>query len=113
MHMGRRTEVSNMYKKIVQFVDKDHFGDKIVIFQGKDNYFIIMCDRGETAYFFLDNALQYLYPVNSYIRNIGYQYKFEESNDTIEIDFKIDLVKYGHMQCPEYLKKLIVHKSVR
>ena len=96
-----------MYKKVIQLKEKNFFGNQIAIFQSDDNYFVIMDDRGEIVYFFLDKNLQYLYPVNSYIKKIGYQYEFEKPIETIGFDFKIDLNQYGHSPCPEYLKEIV------
>ncbi len=55
-----------MYKKIIHFKDKKHFGSKIVIYKSESNYLIIMKDRDGQSYYFLDNKLEFLYPMNTF-----------------------------------------------
>ena len=100
-----------MFLKIIYFIDEKHFGDKTLVYKGKikdDNiYFVVMQDRGETAYFFVYDNLNRLYPMNTYINSLGIEITFDNIPECINIDFDIDLSKYGYSSCPQFLYGLI------
>ena len=95
-----------MYTKIIETYDKAHFGTKIMVYKGDENFLIIIDGRGEKNYFFADLKLVKFYPVNSYMRSINYEY--DALNGGIELNqkFYIDLSKYGFSQVPKWLRKL-------
>ena len=97
--------------KIIHFVDKQHFGDQVIVYCGniRDDrvYFVIIKDRGEIAYFFVDNSLRRIYPVNSYIKSIGFELDINQTPNVIDIQFDIDLSRYGSSACPFFLSNLI------
>lgn len=93
-----------MYKKIGVYIDKKNFGSKIIVYKGSQDYFVVIKDREETVYYFVDDNLEKIYPMNSYAKKIGFIYRKEINL----IDFtNIDLSLYGHFTCPEYLRKII------
>ena len=100
-----------MFVKIIYFIDEKHFGDKLLVYKGKIRddtvYFIVMQDRSETAYFFLDDNLKRLYPMNTYIKSLGINISFDNIPKSISTYFDIDLSKYGYSDCPTFLAKLI------
>ena len=51
-----------MYNKIYDFYDKKHFGSRIVIYEGPENYLVISTDREYQTYDFLDKDLKKRYP---------------------------------------------------
>lgn len=93
-----------MYKKLGCYSDKRNFGNQVIVYKGKQDYFVIIKDREEIVYYFIDSNIKKLYPMNSYISKIGFVYS-EEINIIESID--IDLSLYGHSNCPEYLQKII------
>lgn len=97
--------------KIIHFVDKQHFGNQIFVYCGNIRsdriFFIIMKDREEIVYFFVDNSLQRIYPVNSYIELIGFEFDINRAPNVIDIQFDIDLSHYGSSACPFFLSNLI------
>ena len=100
-----------MYKIIVYYKDKKNFGNQIIIYKSENNYLVIIDDRGEISYSFVDNDIKKCYPVNSYMKKIGFNYNIKAIENNIEIYFDIDLSKYGHYVCPDYLKNLIQNKQ--
>lgn len=93
-----------MYKKLGCYRDKRNFGNQVIVYKGKQDYFVIIKDREEIVYYFIDSNIKKLYPMNSYISKIGFVYS-EEINIIESID--IDLSLYGHSNCPECLQKII------
>ena len=93
-----------MYKKLGYYEDKKCFGDQVIVYKSEQNFFIVIKDREETVYFFVDNYLEKLYPVNSYMKKLGFVY-----NDKMQlINFPtIDLSFYGYSKCPEHLRETI------
>lgn len=96
-----------MYKKIIHFKDKKHFGSQIVIYKSEINYLIIMKDRDGQSYYFLDNKLEFFYPMNTYMKNTNFNFDFDNVKEEINQNFELDLLQYGHSTCPEFIKKLI------
>lgn len=100
-----------MFVKIIYFIDKKHFGNQLLVYKGKIKddtvYFIVMQDRSETVYFFLDDNLKHLYPMNTYIKSLGINISFDNIPKSISTYFDIDLSKYGYTDCPTFLSKLI------
>lgn len=93
-----------MYKKLGCYKDKKDFGNQVIVYKSKHDYFVIIKDREEVVYYFVDNNIKKLYPMNSYMRKIGFIY-CEESRF---IDcFDVDLSLYGYFNCPEDLQKII------
>lgn len=101
-----------MYKKIINFKDKKHFGSKILVYKSEINYLIITKDRDGQSYYFLDNKLEFLYPCNSYMKKINFSFNFENANEEINYIFEINLSQYGHSPCPEYFKKLFNETNI-
>lgn len=93
-----------MYKKLGFYKDKKNFGNQVIVYKGRQDYFVVIKDREEIVYCFVDDNLEKLYPMNSYITKIGFVYS-EEINviDCINIDLSF----YGHSNCPEYLREII------
>lgn len=96
-----------MYKKIISKHDKKHFGTKTIIYKGDENYFIIIDGRDRKDYFFVDLELTNLYPVDTYMRNIHYEYEANDDCDEMNIHFDIPLSKYGYSPCPQWIKSLL------
>lgn len=96
-----------MYKKIIHFKDKKHFGSQIVIYKSESNYLIIMKDRDGQSYYFLDNKLEFLYPMNTFMKKINFKFDFDNIREEINQSFELDLSQYGHSVCPEFIKNLI------
>ena len=93
-----------MYKKLGFYKDQKNFGNQVIVYKGKQDYFVVIKDREETVYYFVDDNLEKIYPMNSYITKIGFVFK-EEINviDCINVNLSL----YGHSNCPEYLRKII------
>ena len=95
-----------MFIKIGVYLDKKHFGNRVIIYSGDKGYLLIIKDRDEIGYFFVDNTMNKIYPVNSYMRNIGFVCDTENPIEQIH-PFDIDISTYGYYVCPEHLKKII------
>ena len=95
-----------MFIKIGVYLDKKHFGNRVIIYSGDKEYLLIIKDRDEIGYFFVDNTMNKIYPVNSYMRNIGFVCDTENPIEQIH-PFDIDISTYGYYVCPEHLKKII------
>ena len=93
-----------MYKKLGFYKDKKNFGNQVIVYKSKQDYFVVIKDREETVYYFVDDNLEKIYPMNSYITKIGFVFR-EEINviDCINVNLSL----YGHSNCPEYLRKII------
>lgn len=91
-----------MYKKIIHYKDKQHFGDEVVVYQGEDNFFIVSTDRGILSCFFIDLRLTRLYPVA-----LNLNFDIKHCPDQLDYDFDIDLNIRGYGTCPECYKVLI------
>lgn len=102
-----------MYEKIGYYKDKKNFGNQIVIYKGENNYLVIIKDRDEISYYFVDNNITNLYPMNSYMKKIGFIYDFNVFESQIKNCFDLELSKYGYSACPDHLKNLIksINKS--
>lgn len=96
-----------MYKKIIYLNDKKHFGNELVVYKGEINYLIIINDRDGQAYYFVDNKFEFLYPMNTYMKNINFNFDFNNIKEEIDQSFNLDLSHYGHSVCPEFIKTLI------
>lgn len=96
-----------MFIKILQHIDKKHFGDKAIVYTGKirneNVYIVIEKDREEIVNFIVDDTLTYMYPC------MVPEFKVNLNNppQTVDMSIDIDLSRYGKGQCPEYLKRLI------
>ena len=95
-----------MYNRIYLFTDKKHFGNRVAIYKGENNYFVIVKDRDDKAYFFVDKEVGKMYPANSYIDKMMIDFNFNYQQ--IEESFDIDLSKYGFSACPNWLKEIIL-----
>lgn len=93
-----------MYKKLGFYKDKKNFGNQVIVYKGIQDYFVVIKDREETVYYFVDDNLEKIYPMNSYFTKIGFFYR-EEINviDCINVDLSL----YGHSNCSKYLRKII------
>lgn len=98
-------------KKILHYLDKKHFGNQVLVYKGKckngELYFIVMKDRDEIVYFFVDECLEKMYPVNSYIEILGIEIDIFNAPNNIDIQFDKDLSNYGSAKCPLFLSELI------
>lgn len=101
-----------MFKKIIEFFDSKHFGDKVFVYQGKncgaEIYLTIIKDREEIAYFIVDNTLTDLYPYNIEKDFPGFRFDIVKPPETIGLCLDIDLSRYGKSKCPEFIRKLIL-----
>ena len=79
-----------MYKKLGCFKDKKNFGNQVIVYKGKQDYFVVIKDREEIVYYFVDDNLEKMYPMNSYITKIGFVFK-EEINviDCINVNLSL------------------------
>lgn len=93
-----------MYKKLGFYKDKKNFGNQVIVYKGIQDYFVVIKDREETVYYFVDDNLEKIYPMNLYFTKIGFVYR-EEINviDCINVDLSL----YGHSNCSKYLRKII------
>lgn len=98
-------------QKILHYLDKKHFGNQVLVYWGKGKngelYFVIMKDRDEVVYFFVDDRLEKMYPVNSYIEALGLEINIFDAPDNIDIQFEKDLSHIGYTKCPLFLSELI------
>lgn len=98
-----------MYKKIIHYTDKKHFGEECVIYKGEDKYLLFEFagrDRGVYPYF-VDLELKRRYPAFTYMKQINFVYDTNELKEEIDCVFDIDLERYGSGECPEWLRYLI------
>ena len=104
-----------MFHKIVHFIDKKHFGDQVLIYKGdiknQNIYFVIIKDREELVYFFVDSSLEKEYPMNAYINSLGINIDLKNIPQHLDIVFDVDLSHYGYSKCSSFLVKLI-HDSI-
>jgi len=93
-----------MYKKLGFYKDKKNFSNQVIVYKSKQDYFVVIKDREETVYYFVDDNLEKIYPMNSYITKIGFVFR-EEINviDCVNVNLSL----YGHSNCPKYLRKII------
>ena len=100
-----------MFQKIIHFVDEKHFGDQVIIYEGEIKeskvYFTVIKDREEVVYFFVDENLKKMYPVNSYILSVGVDIDIYNIPEYLDLIFDIDLSRYGYSKCSDFLVKLI------
>lgn len=96
-----------MFKKVFESIDVKNFGNITQIYKSDNMYLVIVLDRGETAFYFVDVKMQYLYPVNTLFQSIHYKHSFKKDISTILIDDDIDLTKYGHTVCPSIIRNMI------
>ena len=78
-----------MYTKLGYYKDKKNFGNQIVLYGNDDNFLVIINDRGELSYFFVDSNIEKMYPVNSYMKKNGFDYDFLELKKQIKIALKL------------------------
>lgn len=100
-----------MYTRIVLYKDEQNFGNTVVIYKSSLNYLVIIKEKDEVSYYFLDKDINMMYPMNTYMKQIDFEYSFENTDDQLDRFFDVDLSKYGNSICPEYLKKLITDSS--
>ena len=100
-----------MFQKILYHLDKQHFGNQILVYKGyyeqNDIYFVAITDRGESAYFCVDSNLEKMFPINSYIDRLGLDIDFNNIQDSLDFTIDIDLSKYGYSKCSPFIAKLI------
>ena len=94
-----------MYKRLFHVVHKIR-GEEIFIYQGKENYFVIMMERSSTVYSIVDFGLENMYPVNTYLKSINFEFD-PHSTKNIPYSFDINLLHYGSSKCPEWIRLLI------
>lgn len=98
-------------QKILHYLDKKHFGNQVLVYRGKGKsgelYFVVMKDRDEIVYFFVDDRLEKMYPVNSYIEALGLEINIFDAPNEIDIQFDKDLSNWGSAKCPLFLSELI------
>ena len=96
-----------MFIKIFQHIEKKCFGDKFIVYQGKNRnesiYIAVVKDRDEIVNFIIDNELKYMYPC------MVPEFIIDLNNPPENIDFcmDIDLTRYGKSRCPISYQKLI------
>ena len=95
-----------MYTKIGLYLDNKHFGSKIVVYKGSKDYLLIIKDRDGLGYFFVNNEVNKIYPVNSYMEHIGFIYNIDIPDEQLNT-FDIDLSVWGYSSFPKYLKEII------
>lgn len=96
-----------MYNKIYDFYDKKHFGARIVIYEGPENYLVISTDREYQTYDFLDKDLKKRYPADSYMKSIGFVYDIEKRQEILDITFDMDFEYYGYATCEDFYIDII------
>lgn len=50
-----------MYKKIGLYKDKKNFGNQVIVYKSKQDFFVVIKDREETVYYFVDDNLEKIY----------------------------------------------------
>ena len=102
-------------QKITHFIDEKHFGDQVLVYKGHGKngelYFVIVKDRDEIAFFFIDEGLETMYPANSYIDSLGIEIDMSTAPNHLDVDFDIDLSHYGGSKCPVFISELIKQYS--
>jgi hypothetical protein len=98
-----------MYKKIVQRKDTIHFGYETIILKSEENFLIIMVGLCNKAYYFADLELKYLYPVDSYMQKINFEY--DTAKEITDFDYRFDICfhKLVFARCPAWISALINH----
>lgn len=101
-----------MMRIILHFTDKQNFGNQIIVYTGSGRdgelFFVIIADRDEIAYYFVDKNLEKMYPANSYIASLRFEYNIHKAQTNLDIEFDIDLSRYGSSKCPAFLSELIL-----
>ena len=100
-----------MYTRIVLHKDKENFGNTVVVYKSSSNYLVITKDRDEVSYYFLDKDINMMYPMNTYMKQIEFEYSFENADVQLDRIFDVDLSMYGSSICPDNLKKLVIDSS--
>lgn len=95
-----------MYKKILHKKHPQCFGDQVFVFEGENNYFLIVMDRDGVNYYFVDQALKYMYPATSYMWKIG-AVSIDAFCDALEFPSEINLDALGHGDCPQWFVNLV------
>lgn len=96
-----------MYKKIAAIKDDRIFDQQTAVYSNGDNYLIIICEKGENSYFFVDHDRERIYAANKYFKRNGIKYNIREPLFIIDRDFDYDFKAGLYSPCPEYYKKLI------
>ena len=96
-----------MYKKIASIKDDRIYDQPTAIYSNGDNYLIIICERGENSYFFVDHERERIYAANKYFKSRGIKFNLSEPLFIINRDFDYDFASGLYSPCPEYYKKLI------
>lgn len=102
-----------MYRKLLEHTDKKNFGARTTIYHGDDNYFIILSDRDGETYWFLDLDMERLYPVNTYLKSIGFSCDRNRLGKAFNDMFDVDLSKLGSSDCPKWLRDLIKEARIK
>lgn len=99
--------------KLFHFIDEKHFGNQVLVYKGKnrneDIYFLIIKDREEIVFYFVDKNLERMYPINSYIDSLGIRIDLSNIPERININFNLDLSKYGCSKLPLFFYDLLKH----
>ena len=95
-----------MYKKILHKKYPRSFGDQVFVFEGENDYFLIVADRDGVSYYFVDKALKNMYPASSYLTKMGAD-SIDAFCDVLEFPFKIVLDTLGHGDCPQWVIDLV------
>ena len=65
-----------MYTIIVLYKDEQNFGNTVVIYKSSSNYLVIIKDRDEVSYYFLDKDINMMYPMNTYMKQIDFEFEY-------------------------------------
>lgn len=93
-----------MYIKSGCFEDKQNFGNQVIVYKGERGYFVVVKDREEVVYYFVDSDIRKMYPINSYIKQTGFSF---HNQVKIMNSFNIDLSSWGYSDCPKHLQQII------
>lgn len=92
-----------MYTKLGSYYDKLNFGNQVVVYKSDKNYFVVIKDREEVVFYFVDRDMKKIYPTNTYMKQIGFTFHHQEQIE----DFNPDLSICGYSDCPENVRKII------
>ncbi len=97
--------------KLFHFIDNKHFGNQVLVYKGKNTneeiYLLVIKDREEIVYYFVDKKLEHMYPINSYIDSLGITIDLNNVPEKINVNFHFDLSNYGCFKLPMYFYELL------
>lgn len=92
-------------KKIVDYIDENNLGNRIIIYDEKNYYFCIIIDRNEFNYFYINRNLNWWFCINNLMSRIHIVLNYPEEFD---LNLEVNESDYFKSGCNEFIKKLII-----